>query len=368
MKCLIVGAGPAGSFASYLLAKQGHDVTLIEEHPSVGIPVQCTGIVTPTIEELIKLPREVIKNYVDRARIISPDNNYIEIPIKEKNIILCRMSFDRFLAKTAQDNGAKLLLGHRFLRHEDNSVIIKDVKNHIIKRFTPDIIIGADGPSSPVAKSYGFYGNRRFFFGAQASIKMVKENIIEFYPIPGGICWSVPEGNNLFRVGVAVHNKSNEILKQFIAKHYAQGILIGYQGGLIPVYDPNLTIEKENVYLVGDAATQVKATTAGGIIQSLIAAKCLAESIERGTNYTKTVKHALGKELWLHLKIKEIMDKFEPEEYNKLIRYTNNPKVLKILGTHDRDKLVSFFLGILFYEPRYLLFATKLLPLFSKRP
>ena len=42
----IVGAGPAGSYLAYLLAKQGEKVIVLEEHSAVGSPVQCTGIVT----------------------------------------------------------------------------------------------------------------------------------------------------------------------------------------------------------------------------------------------------------------------------------------------------------------------------------
>ena len=78
----IVGAGPAGSYLAYLLAKQGKKVTLIEEHNSVGHPVQCTGIVTHSIEKFFKLKNEVIANKLDKVIVVSK-NNKISVNVDE---------------------------------------------------------------------------------------------------------------------------------------------------------------------------------------------------------------------------------------------------------------------------------------------
>jgi len=45
-KISIIGAGPAGNYLAYLLAKNSFDVCVFEEHKTVGLPVQCTGITT----------------------------------------------------------------------------------------------------------------------------------------------------------------------------------------------------------------------------------------------------------------------------------------------------------------------------------
>lgn len=360
MTVLVVGAGPAGSYASYIFAKEGYDVICVEDHPKVGIPVQCTGIVTPAIDDLMHIPKKVIKTQISQARIFAPNNDSVEITMKP-NIILCRASFDQYLAEKAQNAGAQVYVSHRFLGHDGADVLVKDVKENETKRFTPEIVVGADGPSSPVAKAYGFYGKRSFFLGAQATVQKEDENIIDFYPTPEGIFWSVPEGNNVSRVGVGVYHKSNEIFRNFLASHCPGKQILDYQGGLIPIYDPALPIEQKNVYLIGDAATQVKATTAGGIIQSMIAAKCLVEAIKTGQRYTTLAKVALGRELWLHLKLRQLMDRFTPQDYNALIAYTNKPKIKELLGTHDRDKLFSFFFTMLWHEPRYLRFALRAL-------
>ena len=63
----IVGAGPAGSYLAYLLVKKGEDVTIIEEHENIGNPVQCTGIVTDSIEKYVTLPKYTISAATFRA-------------------------------------------------------------------------------------------------------------------------------------------------------------------------------------------------------------------------------------------------------------------------------------------------------------
>src|SRR3989338_2112787 len=91
----IIGAGPAGSYAAELLAKKGFDVHLFEEHAKIGEPVQCTGIVTNSITDIISLNKEAVVNNISTIRIHAPDNNYIDFKFGRKNIILDRAKFDK---------------------------------------------------------------------------------------------------------------------------------------------------------------------------------------------------------------------------------------------------------------------------------
>ena len=68
---IIIGAGPAGCYAAYLLAKKGRDVSIFEEHSKIGLPVQCTGITTAQLKNIIELDRKFIINKIDTARIFS---------------------------------------------------------------------------------------------------------------------------------------------------------------------------------------------------------------------------------------------------------------------------------------------------------
>ena len=140
---------------------------------------------------------------------------------------------------------------------------------------------------------------------------MKNDNAIEFFPYIGDIGWIVPENNELVRIGLLADKSSNQLFKQMLQDwNIKQEDILDYQGGVVPIYDPKLPTQKDNIYLIGDAALQVKATAYGGIIQSLEAAKATSQSILYGEDYLKLCKKSLRKELWLHLQIRKVLDKF----------------------------------------------------------
>ena len=75
----VVGAGPAGSYFSYL----DKDCTIFEEHKEIGKPAACTGIMTKAIFDLIEIDKEVIVNELKRVRVLGMNNevvfNYIQM-------------------------------------------------------------------------------------------------------------------------------------------------------------------------------------------------------------------------------------------------------------------------------------------------
>lgn len=49
---VVVGAGPAGLYTALLLAKQGLDVVVAEEHAEIVARTHCTGIVSAETDRL----------------------------------------------------------------------------------------------------------------------------------------------------------------------------------------------------------------------------------------------------------------------------------------------------------------------------
>lgn len=334
----IVGAGPAGSYSAYLLAKLGHKTTLYEENKRPGTPVQCTGIVTTSIEKILRLNKSSVLNRISKVRIHSPEGSSVSLNLKNQNLILDRSKFDENLADMAEKEGTKLILGKKWKKNTTN-----------LKK--EDYLIGADGPKSDVAKSYGLYGKRKFWMGTQATVKIKNDNTVEFYPYLGTIAWLVPVNEETARIGVMARNNPAPILKHLMKKIAPNAKTISRQGGLIPEYLPSLKTQKKNIFLIGDAATQVKATTGGGIIQSLRAAICLANSIKNKTSYQKAWKKELGLDLWIHLKIRNLLDKFKEKDYNQLINTFNKERNKKVIEKFDRDYPSSFILKLLLGEP-----------------
>lgn len=389
----IIGAGPAGLYSAYLLAKNTNlKISVFEEHKKIGLPVKCTGLVTNFIQKIIKIPKNIILNKIEFADIISPTNKTIRIRLKEPNLVLDRAKFDQFLAKKVKDSGVNIHLKHKLysLETKQNKIMfLKNKKENIV--CSSNYIIGADGPKSIVSRTINKNTKNKiiknqFLAGIQIRIKITikKKNTLEFYPIKEGFAWFVPESDNVARIGIASYKNQKHIFNDFlkrIQKKYKINInkktTIDYQAGLIPLYNSKIKTYKNinnfnnlnnsnnlnnfKLYIVGDSATQIKATTAGGIIQSLLAAKALAKSIKNKTDYEKLWKKSLKKDLTTHLFVRKILDRFSNKDYDYMFKLTSQKKIKKLLAEHDRDFILKLALKMIIKEPRYLWFLSKLI-------
>ena len=357
----IIGAGPAGSYLAYLLAKEGKEVTLIEEHEKIGSPVQCTGIVTGSIEKFVKLPNEVIANRCNKVIVVSKNNRIIA---NTDEIVMWRDKFDEFLADMAKDEGAGVLTNHQFIDFNGkHSIKIKDKANNKTKEIITDCIIGADGPSSAVGKAAGLEPIKKFYIGMQAKIKLKTDiNAFETYfsnsDFPQFFGWVVPETEDTARLGLGAFENAKDCFYKFLEKRTGSKEILCWESGIFPLYDPGKIIQKDNAYLIGDAAAQVKATTGGGIIPSLKAAEILCDCIINKKNYNNEFKkRKAGKELLLHLKIRNMLNKFSDKDYDYLLGLMSQGRIKKTLKKYDRDQPIPLVLSLLLKEPRFLKFS-----------
>ncbi len=354
----IIGAGPAGSYLASLLAEK-EEVAVFEEHEKIGVPVQCTGITTQALAESLEINKRFLINKITNARITSPNNNSIDINLSRPNFVLNRTEFDAYLAEKAQDKGAKFFLNHKYKSCTRNDKKISLYFDGKIKNYQTDMLVGSDGPFSQVAKTTGLWNERKFAIGAQARMNMkTNPETVEFYVSQGQFGWVVPEYDKTARVGIATYTSPNERFKTFLKRiRVEESKTIEYQSGMIPLYDPNVKSQDENVYLLGDAATHVKATTFGGIVQGLMAAEELSKAILHNKNYEKLWKKRIGRDLRVGLMIRKKLDRFSDEDYNSLVGMLNGSKAKKVLESHDRDFPLKLLVKMLVKEPRLLKFA-----------
>jgi len=123
-----------------------------------------------------------------------------------------------------------------------------------------------------------------------------------------------------------VKNELENFIKN-LKKNRKTGEILTKQVGLIPLYDPKFKTEYKfdkfgkNLRLVGDAAGHVKATTGGGIVMGCLAARTITSE-----NYEKEWRKKIGKELYLHLKIREVLNK-NYKKLDKILEFANeSPK------------------------------------------
>lgn len=347
----VIGAGPIGSYTAYLLAKQ-KKVEIFEEHSEAGIPLQCAGINSFILGELLKVPEGTITNRTRKARVYSPDGNSVEISFKKPELIIDRTKFDKFLLKKAEKEGAEVYFNHKFVGKSGDNIKLK-AKNKAITKKT-DILVGADGPLSAVAKSAGLFRKRKFLQGIQVTAQYKNQNIIEFYPYIGAYAWVVPESKSTARIGIAAYSNAKQVFNSFLKKLEIKKT-IDMQAGLIPIYDRQIP-QKNNTYLVGDATCQVKATTGGGIVPGIIAANLLSRSIIKKESYTKNLKK-LNKELALHKTLRKYLDKMDIKDWSLLIKLAKKEHSKNILQEYSRDFPSKFIFKLLLKELRYLYFS-----------
>ena len=149
---LIVGAGPVGTTFARYMAEKGFKVGIIEKKASVGVPLQCAGLLGKQIKEVNILPDELIINPFYGAYLHSPSDHILKVAKnKPEAYVVDRVGYDKFLAQQAVDAGAELYLKH--------NVKDLDLKNsHVLmgngkKDFIGKIIAGADGNDSIVSNS-----------------------------------------------------------------------------------------------------------------------------------------------------------------------------------------------------------------------
>ena len=135
---------------------------------------------------------------------------------------------------------------------------------------------------------------------------------------------------------------------------------LGFQGARIPVYDRWTPVERRvgagRVFLVGDAAGQVKVSTVGGIVTGFRGAIGVSESIVNGGESREL--RSLRRELDLHLLIRKTIHQFKQADYSRLVDLMN-VSTRRSLSQYTRDEAARVLWHITLSQPRLLLLGLR---------
>lgn len=351
---VVVGAGPAGSRTAELIARDGFKVAILEEHPEVGKPIQCSGLVSHRIFELSGASDNVIVNVTKKARFYSPNGKFIELKSKKPVYVIDREKFDKELSIKATEAGAEI---KRFTKFE-NYKITKD----LIKIKTSEgmieskILIGADGPHSTVAETSKLKLPENILVGVQSTIKSEFEtDIVELWfgseISPDFFGWVIPENENWARVGLASNKNSLNYFKNFLRIRFNQEL--EHKNDLAGVIRYGLieSSASDRIILVGDAASHVKPFSGGGIVYGLICAGMASDACKKSfkeNNYSKkflkeNYDDVWKKKLFLPIKkgimISKVIHSFSDNQLNFLFATLRKSKFTKLMEFTDMDLL-----------------------------
>ncbi|MCX8151431.1 MAG: NAD(P)/FAD-dependent oxidoreductase [Archaeoglobaceae archaeon] len=305
---LTVGAGPAGSLSSFLLAKKGYNVLIAEEHQLVGFPVQCAGLISKNCYEsysrYIKVSRCVEKK-IKGAFFISPSGHRIEA--KGDAFVIERKIFDRMLFEKTAEVAETIVKAK--VRFKGKKAFINEKELKFI------YLIGADGVHSTVARYFGFK-RPEIYTALQVEVKYepLDEEFVELYfgrNFSDFFAYTIPLDSTA-KVGVICKKDPLARLENFLKHLKTKGSILELNTGAIPSDLVNFV--KEKVVLLGDSAGMVKPYTGGGLYYLLVAAEKLAKNFPN----LRAFKIDFLKEMFLDFKIGKIIRKLYSMPDDKL--------------------------------------------------
>ncbi|MGB7442937.1 MAG: geranylgeranyl reductase [Coleofasciculaceae cyanobacterium] len=309
LRVAVVGSGPAGSSAAEILAKAGIETYLFERKLDNAKP--CGGAIPLCMVDEFDLPPEIIDRRVRKMKMISPSNVEVDINIEKEHeyIGMCRREvLDGFMRNRAAKLGANLINGtvHKldipsnnsepytlhYADHSDGSL------NGVQKTLKVDLVIGADGANSRVAKAIDA-GDYNYAIAFQERIRL-PENMMTYYEDLAEMYvgddvstdfygWVFPKydhvavGTGTMKVNQTSIKKLQAGIRTRAAKKLVGGQIIKVEAHPIPEHPrPRRVVGR--VALVGDAAGTVTKSSGEGIYFAAKSARMCAETIVETSN------------------------------------------------------------------------------------
>jgi geranylgeranyl reductase family protein len=307
MQIAVVGAGPAGAWASTLLARGGHSVTLIDsqvpwEKPCGG------GLTTKALSIFGMLNADLPQNQIQQITIYFGDSGSVTVTPEQPVAVVSRRELGKYLMDQAAKSGV-FLLKNRITRIENRGSgwLLSSREGSV----QSDFLIGADGASSLVRRSVaGAFAPEDlcvtlgYFIPGQFPPHMK----IYFVPDFEGYIWSFPRVTHtsyglITRSGHGWTARAKMLLTNFITADLGPEVLehAEFYSAPVPCLSPrawtNNRVCGQGWALVGDAAGLVDPITGEGIYYALKSAQLLADTFDRPELYSSKLEMEIANEL-----------------------------------------------------------------------
>jgi digeranylgeranylglycerophospholipid reductase len=363
---LVVGGSAAGLYTAATVASGGRRVRVLESRTDFE-PASRSLIVTDQFRsQLGAAGAESVVNEIRRFELFT-DGRSAQVALTRPDLIIERARLIPALARKAQQAGAALSFNTRFLGLAANGRGLRVEVDRAGQReeLHADSVVGADGASSRVAKASGWPPIETVPL-VQAIVRLPKD-----YPADTTRVWFVPDDTPYFywlipnssdrgALGIIGEDgrDTKRCLERFLEKKNFQPL--GWQGARIPVYRRWVPVRRRvgngEVYLVGDAAAQVKVSTVGGIVTGLRGALGVGQAILQQGGGRELA--ALRRELGTHWLIRRVLHHFQQKDYSRLVDLLNE-STRASLGEINRDESTRLLWSVVRRQPRLVLLALR---------
>lgn len=359
-RILIAGAGPAGMATSMVLSKNKIKHFLIDKQSFPRDKICGDALSGKVVSELNKIDptyiKEITANKTDYTgsygvRFFSPEGKMLDVPfsnnpgnlIHAPGFIATRYTFDNFLFSKANPDYANISLHTEIekIRRANNKLQVTQNKNGVFSEEEFDLVVGAEGDRSIVAKDLlGLKKNHSHYC---AGLRVYYENVKATHPdkfielhflkeLLPGYFWIFPMNDGRVNVGIGMLssfiskrkiNLKNELEKIIhhhptISKRFIDAkALTQVQGWGLPLGSAKQTISGNNFLLVGDAGSLIDPFTGEGIGNALLSGRIAGEVITKAiqesrfdadflSSYQNTVYKHLSSEINLSHKMQKL--------------------------------------------------------------
>ncbi|MFX1539558.1 MAG: geranylgeranyl reductase family protein [Promethearchaeota archaeon] len=355
---VVVGAGPVGGLAARQLARKGYSVLLLEEHPEVGRPVHCAGLIgIEGLKDNGLFPQSnVILQHVRRSIFYSPSGTQLVFDKGEPHaFVLNRDRLDQQIADEAVTAGATLQLETRVTKCQRTQKGVRvnlrerGVKRELLTRF----VVNAEGIRAKLAHDQGLPRPKKHYMLPALQYEVVNvslplDTVHLFFNTQIAkdfFSWIIPLDNNRARVGLATaHKQARKALDKFLRQC---SLLTGAKikerfGGIVYTGGPSSRTINERFINLGDAAGQTKATTGGGVVSggscAILAALCISRALRDDfydhrelIRYEGLWKRGWGRQLRLMAILRRLVNTLSNNELDHLFMNLQTGKAREII-------------------------------------
>ena len=366
IEVIVVGASAAGLFTAASVARGGRAVRVLESTPRLE-PASRTLIVTDHFRsQMAAVAQDSVVNEIRRFELFT-DGRSAQIALKKPDLIIERSRLIMALARDARQAGTSFFFDTRFLGVGPNERGLQLEIESRGKReeLHADSVVGADGATSRVARSAGWPPVETVPL-MQAIVRLPKDcppDTTRVWFIPDDtpyFYWLIPESPERGALGViGEHGRDTKrCFENFLEKKKLEPL--EWQGARIPVYRGWVPVRRQigkgEVFLVGDAAAQVKVSTVGGIVTGFRGALAVAQALLRKGAGKELA--ALRRELGTHWMIRRALHHFQQQDYSQLVDLLD-VSARESLGEFHRDESTRLLWNLVRRQPRLLLLGLR---------
>ena len=363
---IVVGASAAGLFTAASVARGGRPVRVLESKPQLE-PVSRTLIVTDHFRsQMAAVAQDSVINEIRRFELFT-DGRSAQILLKKPDLRVERSRLIAALAREAQQAGTSFSFDTRFLGVGPNErglrLEIESGGKH--EELHADSVVGADGAASRVARAAGWPPVETVPL-VQAIVRLPRDcppDTTRVWFIPNDtpyFYWLIPESPHRAALGViGEHGRDTKrCFENFLERKKLEPL--EWQGARIPVYRKWVPIRRQigngEVFLVGDAAAQVKVSTVGGIVTGFRGALGVAHALLNKDARRELT--ALRRELGTHWMIRRALHHFQQRDYSQLVDLLD-VSACQSLAEFHRDDSTRLLWNLVRRQPRLLLLGLR---------